>query len=448
MAQADNLALALVVFGAGWVVFSGQVVRAQDSTDTRQQLKELQQQNALLQEQLRKQQTLIESLSRQVGEIKEANDRRGRELDNLQSEMKDPSPQTKDSASLKLGKVSLSGEGGVAFFNTGSEGMFPNKEFRLDEARLFIEAPIVDEVYVYTELNLVTREEPDVQLRLGEAYLDFESVSRLWNCDHQLSVRLGRIYTPFGEEYQTRYAIDNPLISHSLSDLWAVDEGLELYGRAGKFTYAVAVQNGGLPDTRDFDSDKSVAGRIGFDPSRWLHLSVSGMRTGNLDVNGDFLSAMWFGNGFFRSLGSPGTTKFHADLVEGDLLVRLPHGHLTAFGGYIHYNDNDPSANNRRDVYYYSLEGTHDVVGKLYAGVRFSQIFAHNGFPIVGNGEFANYFFNTLTEEIWRLSLGLGYRWNQNLVLKAEYSFERGKEASGEQRDHEDLFAVEAAFRF
>jgi len=76
-------------------------------------------------------------------------------------------------------------------------------------------------------------------------------------------------------------------VTHSLEDLWGVDEGLELYGSFGKVSYAVAVQNGGVPGARDYNSDKSVAGRISYDPNRWLHLSVSAMRTGDLDVNGD-----------------------------------------------------------------------------------------------------------------------------------------------------------------
>jgi hypothetical protein len=46
------------------------------------------------------------------------------------------------------------------------------------------------------------------------------------------------------------------------------------------------------------------------------------------------------------------------------------------------------------------------------------------------------------------LSLGVGYRWSRNLVLKTEYTFERGTLLSGATRDHEDLFAIEAAFRF
>jgi hypothetical protein len=227
-----------------------------------------------------------------------------------------------------------------------------------------------------------------------------------------------------------------------------VDEGIELYGRAGKVSYAAAVQNGGIAETRDFTSDKSVAARIGFDPMDQLHLSISGMRTGELDVQQDQLSAMWFGNGFFRSLGSPATTRFQANLVEGDIQVRLARGQLRAFGGTIHYQDNDPAGRNRRDVYYYSFEAVHDIIGKLYGGVRFSQILADQGFPIVGNGDFGDYFFGPLTKDIWRLSLDVGYRWSQNLLLKAEYTFERGTTVEGENRNSEDLFALEAAFKF
>ena len=154
------------------------------------------------------------------------------------------------------------------------------------------------------------------------------------------------------------------------------------------------------------------------------------------------------GGGWFRSLGSTNTTKFHANLVEGDVQARLPHGRLSASGGYIRYDDNDPAAGNGRDVYYYAIEGVQDLTPKLYAAIRFSQIFADRGFPVVGNGAMNEYYFGTLTDELWRLSLGLGYRWNPNLLFKAEYSLERGEAQGGGERNRENLFGVEAAFSF
>ena len=425
----------------------GGELRGAEGSEIERELRELRQQNKALQDELRQQGSLVEALSRKVTEIQNANAAASREATRVDPEI-NGSQNSKGSA-LSLGKVNISGEGGVGFFESGSEGLFPHAAFRVDEAKIFVEAPIWGDVYFFGELNLMTREAPDLSLQLGELYLDVENISQLWNHDHMLNLRLGRMYTPFGEEYQSRYAIDNSFISHSLSDIWGVDEGIELYGRIGKLRYAAAVQNGGPSGVQDFSSDKSVAGRIGFDPASWLHLSASGMRTGELKPPGDYWSEVYFGNAWFLPFGSDKTTAFHANLFEGDVEIRLPRGHIKAFGGYARYDDNDPSADNRRDIFYYSIEAVHDLTHKLYGGVRFSQILADKGFPIAGNGNQDNYVFSgTLTEEIWRLSLALGYRWSQNLVTKAEYTFEHGKEVGGEKRDHEDLFSIEAAFKF
>ena len=357
----------------------------------------------------------------------------------------EPASETR-STSFSLGKVNISGEGGVGFFQSGREGAFPNSEFRVDEAKLFVEAPIIESVYFFAELNLATREAPDLSLQLGELYLDFENVSRLWGADHWLSVRAGRMDIPFGEEYMNRDAVDNPLISHSLTDLWGVDEGVELYGKAGKASYVLAVQNGGNSDVRDFDGDKSVAGRISFDPANWIHLSASGMRTGNLRQPGDLWSALWFSGGWVVPL-TGNAIQYHADLVEGDVQLRLPGVQVKMFGGALRYDDNDATAKNRRDIYFYSVEATHSFTKKFYAGARFGQIFAPKGYPIIANGNM-DYFYGALTEEIWRLSLGLGYRFSDNLILKAEYTIERGQEVGGDRRNHEDMGALEAVFKF
>lgn len=411
--------------------------RAAD-TNIESQLHLLQQQNELLRSQLHQQQELIDSLQHDVAEIHKAGEQRD-------AEMKEATEPSK-AAGFNFGNVHLSGEGGAGLFETGSHGAFPNAEFRVDEAKLFVDAQVWGDVYAFAEINLATREEPDVDLHLGEFYVDVEDVSKLWNQPGQLNVRLGRMDIPFGEEYLTRYAIDNPLISRSLSDIWGVDEGVELYGSLNKFSYVFAVQNGGIPDTRDFNADKSVTGRLSFDPTSHLHFSVSGMRTGDLSAQKDGLSALWFGTGFFRPLGQG--TLFRADLVEGDAAWNWKSGHLKTFGGYIHYDDNDPTANNRRDVYYYAVEGVQNLPRKFYAAARFSQIFARKGFPIVGNAPMDSYLFGPLTDQMWRLSLGLGYRWNRNFILKTEYSFEHGTEVGGDTRDHQDLFATEAVVAF
>ena len=346
-----------------------------------------------------------------------------------------------------LGQLHISGEGGVGFGETGPDGSLPNGQFRVDEARLFLESPLYEDVYFFGELQLATQESPNMSAQIGELYVEFENISKLWNQDAQLNARLGQFNTPFGEEYLTRYAIDNPLITHSVVDFWATTPGAELYGNFGKLSYVVAVQNGG----ENVGGDKMVTGRIGFDPDEHWHFSVSGMRTGNLQANEYSTSQMWFANGFFRSIGSPATTQFHVNAVEGDATARWQRwhgGHVSAFGGVARYDDNDPTANNARNIYYYAGELMQNLPKKFYAVTRFSQALCTDGIPMVGYGNFGDYFYGPLTDNLWRLSLGLGYKFSERLVLKAEYSFERGTEVGGAARNREDFFGTEAAFKF
>ncbi|HEY4953032.1 MAG TPA: hypothetical protein VII71_06565 [Verrucomicrobiae bacterium] len=409
------------------------------ATNLEEQIRLLQQQNALLQQQLQKQGGALNALTKKVQDLEAADAGQGNSA---------PENSAPAIGGYNFGKVNLSGEGGVAFFNTGRAGFAPQSEFRVDEARLFVEAPVWQEVYFFGEADLATRENVNLNLQLGELYLDFEDVSQWWGRDHQLNGRAGRLNIPFGEEYLERNAIDNPLISHSLSDLWGFDPGVELYGSLGRFSYVLAVQNGGGANgVQDFDGDKSVVGKICFDPDRHWHFSVSGMRTGDVSAQKDFTSAEWFGNGFFQSLGSPATSEFHANLLEGDVTGRWSSGHVSAFGGYVRYDDNDPAADNGRDIFYYSVEGVQQLPKNFYAAARFSDILADKGVPVVGEGN-PNAYFSSLTTGLWRLSLGIGYHFSDRLVIKTEYTFEHGRQVSGTARDHEDFFGTEAAFKF
>lgn len=411
-----------------------------DAPDYNQIIAELRKQNELLRDQVHQQKQTLDDLSEKVASLE------GRMSDQESSVA--PSPKSREFGDDWTGRIHLSGEGGVGFFDTGARGAYPNSEFRVDEARIFVDAAIWGDVYGFLELNLATREAQDLETYLGEAYVDFENVSQLWGQDGMLGIRAGRMDVPFGEEYLYRDAIDNPLISHSLMDFWGIDEGVELYGALGPVDYIIAVLNGSIETTRDLGKDKSVVARLGFNPLKRVHVGLSAMRTGELNPTAGEWSELWFGNAFFRSIGSAATTEFHVDLAQADVRVRLPHGHLHFAGGVARYDDDDPAADNQRDFWFWSAEAVHDLTQKLYAGARFSQIVVNDGYPLVGQGNFGTYFFGSPTDELWRLSLGLGYRFSENLVFKTEYSIERGQTLSGDDRDEEDMFSAEAAFKF
>ena len=410
-------------------------VFAADPAVLEQRLNALEAQNKALRDELVAQKQLIEDLNSR--------------LSKSDSPASAPPVFEKPSNGLKFGRLHISGEGGVAYFHTGSEGSHPDGSFRVDEAKLFLEAPLWDSTYIFAELDIVTREANDEFFHLGELYIDFENVLRLWTDQNFLSVRVGRFDIPFGEEYLARDVIDNPLISHSLGDLWGIDEGIELYGSALGFDYIVAVQNGGHPTLQDFDSDKSIAGRLGYNFGNVARLSFSGIRTGDLSTDGDEMSELWFGNGFFRSLGPGDTTPtFSATIFELDAQFSWNSGHLKLAGGHFEYEDADAAADRARDGQYYYAEVLQHLTKKLYSAARLSQILADDGMPIVGHGDFGKFFFGPLTTDLWRLSIGLGYRWNDNLLAKIEYTLEEGELLNGVERNHHNFVGAEIGFQF
>lgn len=441
-------------FGAGFALLWGgwSLVAAQPSAA---QVEELLEQNRRLQEQVRAQQATIDTLSAKMADVLRASERHERELRGLSARAEaepaaEPAREVATPAFARgASEVRIAAEGALAFFRTGRKGQFPKGEFRVDDPVVTLEAPVMKDVYLFTELKLLPRETNAEDFELGELYLDFEDVLARWNRPGLLSVRVGRLNIPFGEEYLVRGPLANPLISHSLGDLWGVDEGVEVYGKVGPAQYVVAVQNGGVSRLHDFHEDKSVTARIGWQPTRWLHLSGSAMRTGRLAAAGDVLSELWFGNGFFRALGTEATT-FRADLLEADATVRWKGGHLSAALGDVRFDDDDPRASNARHLRYGYVEAAQALVEDLYGAARYSEIRAPGGYPLAGWAPLGAYFFRpgVLTEELRRLSVGLGYRFGPPLVLKVEYAWESGRMTTGARRDHEDFFGTQLGMKF
>jgi hypothetical protein len=419
-------------------------LHAQDVDALKKEVDELRLQNLQLQKQLQQQQEMIDQLSRKFSELQKTNEAQASDVRELKAAAESPAPPSEKPKGFSINNVVISGEGAAGFFETGRNGQFPHDTFRLDEARLFVDAPVWEDVFFYGEVDLMTREEFDAGVYLGELYLQWENLGSRWDLDQLINLRVGQFYTPFGEEYQNRFAIDNPLISHSLSDLWGLGAGLELYGGWKRLSYVAAVADGGYSTLSGGEADKSVAARIGYDPLSWLHFSVSGMRTGKLSVSQDQISAEWFGDGFFTSIGSAATTTFQANLAEFDVQGKWKGGYLRAAGGYAGYDDNDPARDNHRDIYYYYVETLQHVTGKFYAAARWSQIRAPQGYLIVGDTPT----YGLPTSDLWRLSLGLGYEFSPHLVLKAEYMLEQGELSTGGLRNHENMVAAEAAFKF
>lgn len=419
------------------------------------ELRELIEQNRRLQQRVDAQQAQIDELRTQLKEIANTGARQDRELHALNERVAEPVAvgRIPVETGAREQEIRLSAEAGLAYFDGGPLSQFPNGEFRADDVKVYLEAPVWKDTYFFAELDLVTREANDEFFHLGEVYADFENVSgRLGGPDRALNVRVGRFDIPFGEEYQRRGVMDNPLITHSLSDIWGVDEGLEIYGDVAGLSYVLAVQNGGHKTLHDYDAGKSVVARVGVDPLSWLHLSASAMRTGELTVAGDGMSEVWIGGGFFKSIGGVATTqRFEARLVELDAVARWSGGQLAGAVGRADYDDNDTAADNARRLNYFYLVAQQRLAERLHAAVRYSELRTNRGYLLPGLGDAGAFFYRPgapLTDWLSRLSLGLSYQFADPVLLKLEYSFERGRMMNGQRRDQEDMFATELGLKF
>src|SRR4051812_23362857 len=96
------------------------------------ELAAIREQNRLLQQQVQLQQKQIDELRTRLDGLQEALPATAR-----------PAAATRSMA----GTVRLGAEVGLAYFASGNDGMFPNSEFRVDDAKLFVEAPVWKNVY-------------------------------------------------------------------------------------------------------------------------------------------------------------------------------------------------------------------------------------------------------------------------------------------------------------
>ncbi len=418
-----------------------------ENKSLRETIAALEEQNQSLMAMLEGQQSQIENLRQRIETADRESERQSKKIEALA--ISEPSISDSSGSLLQHSTIHISGEAGVVFRAGEANTNFPNEEFGIDEARLFIEAQITPGTYLFSELEFFTRESNNTDLRIGELYLEFEDLVNLGNWESGMTIRLGRLDIPFGEEYQNRDVMRNPLIAHSVSDFWGIDEGIEAFGSIGDFSYIVALQNGSHDALRDYTPEKALTARFGYSPSSSLNFSASAMTTGGIDTENETLSELWFGNGFFRSIGSPDTSEFSVDLYQLDGRYTWQSGQLNFAYGRAWYEDNDPLTDNRRNFEFWKIEGQQELTQTLTAAIRYSGMDVQQGYPVAGMGSRGRYFFGPfMTEKLRRLSTGLSYWPHKDLVLKVDYTLEDGYFSNGTKRTDTDIFTAEVGARF
>ncbi|HEY3754566.1 MAG TPA: hypothetical protein VGL42_00295 [Opitutaceae bacterium] len=421
-------------------VVAASVARAEAVPPT---LQDLADQNQALKAQVEAQQKRIEQLEARLEALERPNAAPAKPAATPASAEVEPTRPETSALSAAAGEAAalrVSGEAGFAYFQTGRDGTYPKGEFRVDEARIYLDAPVSGSVYFHGEIDPATREASNGNLSVGGLYAEVEDLPL------GLNVRAGRIDIPFGEEYERRTVMDNPLVAHSLSDLWGFDEGVEVFGSSNAFSYVASLLDGDLNSVNRAHSSLSGTVRVGYDPNSTWGIGASAMRTGWLNGAQSELSALWFANGFFVAL--PKATSFDADLAEFDVHAAWGKSQLRAAVGVAAYQDNGPAANRRHFTYGY-IEDVQPLIDSLSASLRWSAIAVPHGYPLVGQGASGPYLFgNILTTQLERLSFGFDYQFADPVLLKVDYSPEWGKTTNAGKRDNEQFFSTELGVKF
>ena len=230
----------------------------------------------------------------------------------------------------------------------------------------------------------------------------------------------------------------------------------ELYGNfiPGKFGYTLSVTNGNSGTGIDNKTNKAIAAKLFVQPldtaAANLYFSGSYYTAGLPDSASktDFTIA---------GLGTGTAAAWTRDLWEVDAKSTLfrqdSAGNKTeraklgaAYGQFNDNFDHTPSTMDRNGSYYF-LEGMYNFTPKLYAGARYSIVTLDKKYADALNG-IAN------ANEYERTSVGLGYRLNNLVTLKAEYSWNDTSRMTGTTTGvkakslSDNLFAVGLAAAF
>jgi hypothetical protein len=275
-------------------------------------LREYQRQQAVSQQR-------IEKLERRIGELESSPraaapaESRFDDISSRLLELESDRRAAADAVPAWLRTLRISGSADVGYFGGQDNSYLSDSGFKVWDARLFIESELgkdvmlgetklVRDVGFLFEWNLARLGE--LENGIGELYIELQGLlDRGW-----LNVQVGRFQIPFGEAY-LRYSQgykDDPFITKTLGGPWFWDEGVKIYGSdpSGRFGYVASVTDGETPMNHDANENKQLTLKLFTDPWKWLHLSVSALRSGRLgSPDQPALAAIWFGEGFPTAFG-------------------------------------------------------------------------------------------------------------------------------------------------
>jgi hypothetical protein len=356
-------------------------------------------------------------------------------------------------------RIDIWGFGAAGYFDSGRSGSRPDGGFLIKEASIFLDATAWDNWSFFFELQTNRLGQDDSKyVRTGEVYAHGRRLIEFDNGD-SVSIKVGRIDIPFGEEYLWQDASDNPLISTSAAYPYGFDEGILLYGTCVGVGWVAALTDG--TDARSLnDSDaKALNAKIYGRPWAPLYLSASVMKNGKaakaaFEWGGSHPQPVGAG-GAPSAAGQSPSTRVDSLMYELDAIATLtPRATVALSIGAATIEDDAPGFD--RDLGWLSLQPSYDLPNDMYVVARYSEIGTYDadeGYHFDGktiaNG---NSSFGYDTRRLQRISLGVGWKPNPKTILKFEVGRDRFHVINGSTfnpgDDDREFFGFELVLSF
>jgi hypothetical protein len=244
----------------------------------------------------------------------------------------------------------------------------------------------------------------------------------------------------------------------------------------GPVGFVTSVSDGETPFNTDPDSDKQFTLKLYTDPTPWLHVSVSGLRSGELGSDNNAASgSLWLGESWARQFGAGTTLPNFVNgvavvdgpnqlrdswLAGGDVILRFPElARIWLGGGWYGIDSRGPDLYDR-DLFYWIaevvLEGAAaaPVLAPFYLGVRADGLGTYDS----DKGYLLDFrqagLFGWNSSALEAYSLVFGWRITDGVTLRAEYSFRDVDLVNGvdadtrDAADSQDLYGVEIGVDF
>jgi len=351
-------------------------------------------------------------------------------------------------------RLRFSGSADLNYLQGNGDGLYEETSTQIYDARLFLDANLgsdarVGDVTVYRDAGF-TFEWNMVRLgramnNIGDLYGDFRGLlGQEW-----MNLEVGRFQIPFGENYLRfgKGRPSDPFVALTASPPWFWDEGVKLWGKTanGHFGYVASVTDGEGGLNREKNASKQVTLKLTWDPSEWLHLSASALRTGTLGSDSSpAVASLWLGEAIPSAFGdgsslpsfdhgeviAPGPNKLrNVTVVGADAIFHFPDARLWLAGGKAGIASHGASVYDRDLIYWLAelvieLRTISPSLAPMYLALR------ANGLGTYDNDE--GYLldfryddslgYNMRALDAYAVALGLPL--GDRIVLKAQYALQ------------------------